>query len=77
MQPRASSTGPSPDSLVSNVALGRGLAVVQIFVGIIFLANWIAKLTGDRNIVMGWYRGSLIPRPEARQILQFEVNERN
>ncbi len=62
------------EAMVSATTLGRGLAVLRIFVGIIFLANGIAKLTGDRNIVIGWYRGSLIPRPEARQILDFEVN---
>ena len=65
------------EPLVSPVVLGRGLAVLRIFVGIIFLANGLAKLTGERNIALGWYRGFLIVRNEARSILQFEVNERN
>ena len=67
----------SEEPLVSPVVLGRGLAVLRIFVGIIFLANGLAKLTGERNVALGWYRGFLIVRDEARNILQFEVNERN
>ncbi len=63
--------------LVSAYTLGRGLAALRIFVGIIFFANGLAKLTGERNIALGWYRGFLIVRNEARNILQFEVNERN
>lgn len=65
------------EPLVSPTALGRGLAVLRIFVGIIFFTNGLAKLTDQRNFVIGWYRGFLIVRNEARNILQFEVNERN
>lgn len=65
------------EPLVNPAVLGRGLAALRVFVGLIFFANGLAKVTGDRNVVLGWYRGSLIPRPEARQILNFEVNERN
>jgi len=61
---------------VSTAALGRGLAALRIFAGIILFANGLAKLTGERNIDVGWYRGFLIVRNEARSILQFEVNER-
>ena len=67
---------PSP-SYVSPEALGRGLAVLRIFFGIIFFANGVAKLTGVRNIEFGWYGGFLIVRNEARNILEFEVNRRN
>lgn len=76
---RSDATQPSSshEPLVSPVVFGRGLAVLRIFVGIIFLANGLAKLTGERNIALGWYRGFLIVRNEARNILQFEVNERN
>ena len=66
-----------PHPLVSAYALGRGLAALRIFVGIIFFANGLAKLIGERNIALGWYRGFLIVRNEARNILQFEVNERH
>lgn len=62
--------------LVSKVRLGYGLAALRIFVGIIFFANGLAKLTGERNVELGWYRGFLIVRNEARNILDFEVNRR-
>ncbi len=62
--------------MVSRAVLGRGLAALRIFMGVIFFANGLAKLTGDRNITIGWYRSFLIVRNEARNILQFEVNER-
>jgi uncharacterized membrane protein YphA (DoxX/SURF4 family) len=64
-------------SPVSPAALGRGLAALRIFVGVIFFANGFAKLTGERNIEVGWYRGFLIVRNEARNILNFEVNRRD
>lgn len=70
--------GASPtEPIVRVAALGHGLAVLRIFVGMIFFANGLAKLTGERNLAFGWYRGFLIVRNEARSILQFEVNERN
>ena len=56
--------------------LGRGLAALRIFVGVIFFANGLAKLTGERTVELGWYRGFLIVRNEARSILDFEVNRR-
>lgn len=57
-------------------ALGRGLAVLRIFVGVIALANGLAKLTGFREITIGPYFGTLVSRSEARTILDFEVNGR-
>ena len=72
----ASRSESSPEPLVSRAALGRGLAALRIFVGVIFFANGLAKLTGERQVEFGWYRGFLIVRNEARNILQFEVNER-
>lgn len=75
-QPSMSDTA-ATEPIVSREALGHGLAALRIFVGIIFLANGLAKLTGERAISLGWYRGFLIVRDEARNILQFEVNERN
>ena len=70
-------TPTEPTSLVSAAAIGRGLAAFRIFVGIVLFANGLAKLTGERNFEVGWYRGFLIVRNEARSILQFEVNERS
>jgi len=78
MQRDSTSLGgaPADTDLVSAPALGRGLAALRIFAGVILFANGLAKLTGERNIDIGWYRGFLIVRNEARSILQFEVNER-
>ncbi len=58
------------------LALGRGLAVLRIFVGVIALANGLAKLTGIREINIGPYFGTLVSRPEAKTILDFETNGR-
>jgi uncharacterized membrane protein YphA (DoxX/SURF4 family) len=65
-----------PAEIVSPSVLGRGLAALRIYAGIVLFANGLAKLTGERNVDLGWYRGFLIVRDEARSILQFEVNER-
>ena len=62
---------------VNPTAMGRGLAVLRIFFGVIFLANGLAKVTGERNFDVGWYRGFLIVRDEARNILDFEANRRD
>ncbi len=70
--PAAAST-----AAIGQHAYGRGLAILRMFMGLILFANGISKLTGERNITIGWYHGSLITRPEARQILDFEVNKRN
>jgi len=59
------------------VLLGRGLAVLRIFVGVIFFANGVSKLTGETQIEIGPYRGNLIDRDGARNILDFEVNRRD
>lgn len=54
----------------------RGLAVLRIFVGVIAFSNGLAKLLSFREISIGPYLGTLVDRPEARQILDFEVNQR-
>jgi len=56
--------------------LGRGLAALRIFVGVIAFSNGLAKLFSFREITFAGYNGTLVDRPEARQILDFEVNER-
>ncbi len=56
--------------------LGRGLAALRIFVGVIAFSNGLAKLFSFREISIGWYSGTLVDRPEARQILDLEVNKR-
>lgn len=54
--------------------LGRGLAALRIFVGVIFFANGLAKLFAFRNIEIGPYRSFLINRDEARSILEGEAS---
>ena len=63
--------------LADPVLLGRGLAVLRIFVGLIFFANGLSKVTGETQIEIGPYRGNLINRDGARNILDFEVNRRD
>ncbi len=53
------------EPIVSSAALGYGLAALRIFVGIIFFANGLAKVTGARVVEIGWYLGVLISRDEA------------
>ena len=53
--------------------LGKGLAALRIFVGVIFLANGLAKLFGFRNVEVGPYRSFLINRMETRSILEGEA----
>jgi len=70
---------PAPDAAprLDPVLFGRGMAVVRVFFGLIMFANGVAKVTGDTQIEIGPYRGNLINRPQARQILDFEVNQRD
>jgi len=56
--------------------LAHGLAALRIFVGVIALTNGLAKLFSFREVELGPYFGTLVDRPEARTILDFEVNQR-
>jgi uncharacterized membrane protein YphA (DoxX/SURF4 family) len=58
------------------LGLARGLAAFRIFFGLILFANGLAKLFSFRTIEIGPYSAFLINRPEARQILDFETNQR-
>jgi uncharacterized membrane protein YphA (DoxX/SURF4 family) len=53
--------------------LGKGLAGLRIFVGLIFFANGLAKLFSFRDIEVGPYRSFLINREETRSILEGEA----
>jgi thiosulfate dehydrogenase (quinone) large subunit len=53
--------------------LAKGLAALRIFVGVVFLANGLAKLFQFRNVEVGPYRSFLINRDEARSILEGEA----
>ncbi len=61
--------------LPSALTLGKGLAVLRIFMGLILLSNGLAKLFGFSKINVGPYVANLIDRDGARFILQFEVLE--
>jgi uncharacterized membrane protein YphA (DoxX/SURF4 family) len=56
--------------------LARGLAAFRIFFGLILFTNGLAKLLEFRNLELGPYSSFLINRAEARQILDFETNQR-
>ncbi len=64
----------APGAYVDPRLLGKGLAGLRIFVGIILFANGLAKLFSFRNIEIGPYRSFLINRQETRSILQGEAS---
>lgn len=63
------------DRLPNRELLGRGLAALRIFVGLIFLLNGLAKLFGFSVITIGPYQANLINRDAVGFILDFEVNQ--
>jgi uncharacterized membrane protein YphA (DoxX/SURF4 family) len=69
-------TTTEPDAFVVR-RLGQGMAALRIFVGLILFSNGLSKLFGFTVIDVGPYRGTLIDRPGARFIMDFEVNRRN
>lgn len=63
--------------LVNPRRFGQGLAVIRIFFGLIIFANGLAKLDASwAQIDIGAYHANLITRQGARNILDFEVNQR-
>ena len=71
----AASTAPATggDGLPDARLLGKGLAVLRIFFGVIFFANGLAKLFAFRTVEVGPYRSFLINREETRGILEGEA----
>jgi uncharacterized membrane protein YphA (DoxX/SURF4 family) len=61
---------------VNPIALAKGLAAIRIFFGLILFSNGLAKLLSFTEVSIGPYKATLIDRPEARSILEFEVNRR-
>jgi len=55
--------------LPSATTLGKGLAVLRIFFGIVLFANGVAKLFEFRRIEVGPYIANLIDKGSARSIL--------
>ncbi len=64
-------------ALIDGRLFARGMAVIRIFFGIILFANGVSKVTGDTRVDVGPYHANLINRPQARGILDFEVNQRD
>lgn len=61
--------------LPSRSSLAKGLAVLRIFMGLVFLLNGLAKLFGFSRIAVGPYVANLIDRDATEFILRFEVFE--
>ena len=62
--------------LLDPVWLGRGLAAVRMFFGVILFANGLAKLLSFRRVALGDYWITfLIDRPFAREILDSLANK--
>ena len=58
------------DVLPSARTLGKGLATLRIFMGVVLFANGVAKLFEFRRIEVGPYVANLIDRGSARAILE-------
>jgi uncharacterized membrane protein YphA (DoxX/SURF4 family) len=56
--------------LPSASTLGKGLAVLRIFIGVVLFANGVAKLFEFRTIEVGPYVANLIDKEAARSILR-------
>jgi uncharacterized membrane protein YphA (DoxX/SURF4 family) len=61
---------------VDTGSLAQALAAFRIFFGLILFSNGLAKLFSFTEVYIGPYKATLIDRPEARGILDFEVNKR-
>jgi len=72
---RARSGGPAGPGRRGARTLGRGLAVIRICFGVIFLANGLAKVFGWSRVALGdYYIANLINWPESRRILDSLAN---
>jgi hypothetical protein len=71
-----SDASPYPEH-IDGARFAKGMAILRVFVGVIFFANGLAKLEPELGrIDVGWYHGNLITQQGARGILNFEVNDR-
>ncbi len=68
-----SASGTTGGVLPTARTLGKGLAALRIFMGVVLFANGVAKLFGFSRIEVGPYVANLIDREATRFILQFEV----
>ncbi len=66
-----STSGVRDDAILPSArTLGKGLAVLRIFMGVVLFANGVAKLFEFRRIEVGPYVANLIDKAAARSILQ-------
>jgi uncharacterized membrane protein YphA (DoxX/SURF4 family) len=65
----------APSNGLDPRSLGKGLAALRIFFGLILFSNGLAKLFSFRDIEIGPYASFLINREEARSILQGEAGK--
>ena len=63
------------DVLPSARTLGKGLAALRVFMGVVLLLNGLAKLFDFSQVRVGPYVANLIDRDAARSILRYEVFE--
>ncbi len=69
-------TGVSGGRGIDPIGLGRGLAAIRVFFGVILLANGIAKVFEFRRVAVGdWWITFLIDRSYAREILDSLANK--
>jgi uncharacterized membrane protein YphA (DoxX/SURF4 family) len=61
--------GAADTVLPSSRTLGKGLAVLRVFMGVVLFTNGVAKLFEFRRIEVGPYVANLIDRGSARSIL--------
>lgn len=64
--------GPDETRVLPARRMAQGLAVLRIFVGLIFLANGLAKLFGFTTVTVGPYTANLIDRGATGFILRYE-----
>jgi len=69
--PPPQESAPTPNA----TRLGRALAALRIFVGVILFANGLAKVFGFAQIKIGAFAANLIDRDSVKFILDFEVNK--
>lgn len=69
-------TGTQAAPMLDSVLIGRGLAVIRVFFGLILFANGIAKVFEFTRVAVGqWWITNLIDRPGAQSILNSLANK--
>jgi uncharacterized membrane protein YphA (DoxX/SURF4 family) len=71
-----SAAAPAVPARLDAGTLARAVAAFRIFFGLILFSNGLAKLFSFTEVFIGPYKATLIDRPEARAILDFEINRR-